>query len=59
MCNICILSKVLQFPKQELSTEIILLNTALINLQEYRSKYSSFFKISVEIAKKIMECTIT
>lgn len=44
-------SKVLQSPKQELSTAVSLLNSALINLQEYRSQYSDFFKIAVEMAK--------
>lgn len=47
-----VVSKVLQSPKQELSTAVSLLNSALINLQEYRSQYSDFFKIAVEIAKK-------
>jgi len=45
-------SKVLQSPKQDLSTAVSLLNSALINLQEYRSQYSDFFEIAVEMAKK-------
>lgn len=47
-----VVSKALQSPKQELSTAVSLLNSALINLQEYRSQYSDFFEIAVEIAKK-------
>ena len=33
-------------------TAVSLLNSALINLQEYRSQYSDFFEIAVEMAKK-------
>ncbi|XP_025421989.1 zinc finger MYM-type protein 1-like [Sipha flava] len=47
-----VVSKALQSPKQELSTAVSLLNSALIKLQEYRSQYSDFFEIAVEIAKK-------
>jgi len=47
-----VVSKVLQSPKQELSTAVALLNSALINLQEYRSQYSDFFEIAVEVANK-------
>ncbi|KAL4084972.1 hypothetical protein QTP88_027831 [Uroleucon formosanum] len=47
-----VVSKVLQSPKQKLSTAVSLLNSALINLQEYRSQYSDFFEIAVEIGKK-------
>ncbi|XP_025418417.1 zinc finger MYM-type protein 1-like [Sipha flava] len=51
-----VVSKALQSPKQELSTAVSLLNSALIKLQEYRSQYSDFFEIAVKIAKK-MGCT--
>ncbi|XP_050546049.1 uncharacterized protein LOC126908181 [Daktulosphaira vitifoliae] len=46
-----VVSKVLQSPKQELSTAVSLLNSALRNLQEYRSQYTDFFEIAVEMAK--------
>lgn len=47
-----VVSKALQSPKQELSSAVSLLDSALINLQEYRSQYNDFFEIAVEIAKK-------
>jgi len=48
-----VVSKVFQSPKQESSTAVSLLNSALINLQEYKSQYSDFFRNSSRKSKKM------